>query len=171
MKHQAIKRKIKVLGAVSLAVGLLCAIIGLVDFFGAMSREEPPSLFYLLFIGFPLIGIGGSALAFGFREEILRYHKNESLPIIKEVGSELAPTVRDIADACREEESEARAATLVCSCGVVNSAGSRFCKECGRELMRKCPQCGASVAADCKFCTQCGCRFREDLPGQKDYAE
>ena len=156
MKHEETKKKIKIFGAVALLVGLVCVVIGFVNFFStAISGDGFPKLFFLLFIGFPLLVIGTAALSFGFRREILRYNKNEGIPVMKEAGNELAPTIKNIAEACREGKSED---TVTCSCGTVNDASSRFCKNCGKELSlsRTCPRCGATVAADSKFCTECG---------------
>jgi membrane protease subunit (stomatin/prohibitin family) len=45
-----------------------------------------------------------------------------------------------------------------CSCGAVNSAGAKFCTECGKPIKQegwKCA-CGAVNSADAKFCPECG---------------
>ena len=161
MNHKETKKKLKLLGGICLVVGGICALIGFVDFFGAIGGEGFPTLFFLLFIGIPLIGIGGNLLSFGYRGEILRYNKNESIPVIKEAGSDLAPTVKELADAYREGKNEKSEEGVICSCGAVNSKTDRFCKNCGKELTRKCPHCGATIAPDCKFCTQCGARLTD----------
>src|SRR5208282_5137189 len=41
-------------------------------------------------------------------------------------------------------------------CGTDNSAGKRFCAECGAGLSRGCPHCGAESAPAAKFCSECG---------------
>jgi class 3 adenylate cyclase/tetratricopeptide (TPR) repeat protein len=41
-------------------------------------------------------------------------------------------------------------------CGADNSAGMRFCGQCGAPLGSACPSCGASNPAEHKFCGQCG---------------
>lgn len=72
-----------------------------------------------------------------------------------------------------EAEKTAPAATVpvgaVClSCGTANSAGVKFCQNCGTKLEapaepqeRKCPGCGATVASGVKFCSDCGQRMEE----------
>ncbi len=169
MKHEETKKKIKIFGAVCLGVGLVCAVIGFVNFFStAIYGDGFPKLFFLLFIGFPLIAVGLAALSFGFRGEILRYNKNEGLPVVKEAGSELTPTIRDIANACREGKTK-DGDTVTCTCGTVNDADSRFCKSCGRELSRTCPHCGAKIAPDCKFCTECGAALTATPTGEENH--
>ena len=41
-------------------------------------------------------------------------------------------------------------------CGTENSAGRKFCGECGAGLERACPACGSAVEAGTKFCGECG---------------
>jgi len=50
------------------------------------------------------------------------------------------------------------------SCGFENSAGAKFCAECGSGLARRCPSCEAEVAAAAKFCDQCGSSLTLDSP-------
>jgi predicted ATPase/class 3 adenylate cyclase len=46
---------------------------------------------------------------------------------------------------------------LSCSnCGAENHAGSKFCKQCGSELTRRCPGCSSPVDPDASFCSECG---------------
>ena len=37
-----------------------------------------------------------------------------------------------------------------------NSAGKRFCRDCGASLAAACPTCGAGIAPDDRFCGECG---------------
>jgi hypothetical protein len=41
-------------------------------------------------------------------------------------------------------------------CGTANSAGRRFCAECGSPLALACPSCGFSNEPAVKFCGGCG---------------
>ncbi len=46
---------------------------------------------------------------------------------------------------------------MICSsCGSENTAGRKFCKECGSSLANACRSCGAALEADAKFCGECG---------------
>ena len=56
--------------------------------------------------------------------------------------------------------------TIKCpQCGADNTAGKKFCGECGAKLTADkiiCPQCGAEIDAGKKFCGECGYR-RQDV--------
>jgi class 3 adenylate cyclase len=52
------------------------------------------------------------------------------------------------------------------SCGRVNGPDARFCGECGRPIVARCPACSIEVAPDLKFCEGCGA----DLRGPRDAA-
>jgi hypothetical protein len=41
-------------------------------------------------------------------------------------------------------------------CGIENSAGRKFCSECGTRLVHPCPQCGADNEPAARFCGECG---------------
>ncbi len=42
------------------------------------------------------------------------------------------------------------------NCKTRNSAGQKFCKECGAKLGKSCPHCGSAIDHVVKFCPQCG---------------
>lgn len=42
------------------------------------------------------------------------------------------------------------------NCGYENSAGAKFCEECGAGLTRVCPRCGHESGPAAKFCSECG---------------
>lgn len=153
-KHRQTKTILKILGVIFATGGLICAIIGFADFFRAFGGEGVPKLFFLCFIGFPILFVGIVCLTFGFRKEITRYVKNESVPVINEAGEELQPAVRAVTRAVKEGLTEENG--VRCGCGAVNGKGSKFCKECGKPLAAICPTCGEENAAGSKFCNHCG---------------
>ena len=89
---------------------------------------------------------------YGYQREMGTYVKNESVPIFNEMGEEIAPGVRNIAQSVKEGIDE----TIVCECGAVNDAGSKFCKKCGKPLVKTCPYCGHELDGDSEFCNHCG---------------
>ena len=83
-KHNKVKTRLKIIGFIVLAIGLACTVTGMVDFFTtAMNMKGMPKLFWLLFIGVPMLGIGGALLGFAFQREIMRYTKNEAVPALR----------------------------------------------------------------------------------------
>ena len=49
-------------------------------------------------------------------------------------------------------------------CGTENSAGRKFCGECGAGLERACSACGSAVEAGTKFCGECGASLVSAAP-------
>jgi len=51
-------------------------------------------------------------------------------------------------------------------CNHENTAGQKFCGECGARLTASCPACGASNAPEQRFCGECGTRLGEGAPSK-----
>jgi class 3 adenylate cyclase/predicted ATPase len=47
-------------------------------------------------------------------------------------------------------------------CGTENSAGKKFCRNCGTAIARVCPSCSSPVEPDAAFCGECGTRLTGD---------
>ena len=154
--HQKTKKNLKIIGIILVIVGGICAITGFVDFFIAANSQRMPQLFFLCFIGLPTLGIGASILTFAFRGEIMRYNKNESVPIINEASEEIKPAVHNVVSAVKNSLNDA---TITCSCGPVNDKNTKFCKKCGKELLKTCPSCGKNIENDSTFCPHCGAKI------------
>lgn len=155
--HLKLKKNLRIAGFACLGLGLVLTAAGMISFFSAFTTGEMPRFFFCAFIGLPLCGVGGAMLSFAYRGEVMRYVKNEGMPVVNEAGKEFAPTLRDLSAAAREGWKESETAEgPVCSCGTKNDPGSRFCKNCGNPLVSVCPACGAEVKAGSKFCSSCG---------------
>ena len=50
------------------------------------------------------------------------------------------------------------------ACGADNTAGRKFCGECGSPLARACPSCGSPNEASVRFCGECGSPLDADAP-------
>lgn len=76
-RHESLKKKLKIGGTAVLAVGLVCTIVAFVNFFTVFGNPDAgmPKLFFLGFIGLPLIAIGTIMLVFGFHREMGRFVK------------------------------------------------------------------------------------------------
>ena len=154
-QHQKTKMTLRVLGVCLLAFGAVLAITGFTNFFMSAMAGVMPTLFWMLFLGLPLLAVGLMLLLMSLRQEITRYVKNETVPIVNEAGEEIAPAVRAVAAATREGFTPTE--HLTCgACGAENPAGNSFCGKCGAPLARTCSACGASVKAGDAYCGQCG---------------
>ncbi len=154
IKHKRVKTAFKIFGIICLAAGLAFAITGFVDLFGSLSDFGPPTKFWCLIVGFPLIAVGGGMTSFGFRKELTSYVMRESAPVFNEAGKEIQPGIKAISEAVKSPEG-----TVCPSCGELNDADSAFCKKCGEPLAKKCPSCGATLDADAIFCDKCGTKL------------
>lgn len=155
-KHSKTKKIFKIAGITLALIALACIITGFADFFIKIRNEEMPSLFFLLIIGFPCLGVGLALTMAGFRKEIMNYVKNESVPVINDMNREIAPGIGAIADAIKNSDTQ----TVTCKeCGEQNPADSNFCKKCGATLKHACPDCNAPVDGDSLFCPRCGRRL------------
>lgn len=154
-KHESTKKKLKIIGFILIGAGIVLTVIGLVSFFSAFGTEKFPKLFFCAFIGLPMLGIGCAILSFAFKREIMRYAKNEGVPVINEASEEIKPAVKNVAAAVNEGLKSEK--TVTCpKCGTVNPADGKFCKECGTAIGANCPNCGEKISPDDKFCNNCG---------------
>ncbi len=157
--HEETKKKLKIIGSIILGVGITLSAIGLISFFSAFGSGDFPKLFFLVFPGFPMIGIGASMLSFAYKREIMRYSKNEGVPVLNEAIEEVAPTVKKVVSGEKPESEKVKKCP---SCGAENSDKNRFCPECGAALNKVCPKCGNKVGASDKFCPNCGTKLDEN---------
>ena len=155
-QHLNKKKKIKKTGIDLVIIGGLCSAIGLISFFSSFFGNGFPFLFFLCFIGFPLLGIGGNLLSVGYRREIKSYMKDEDIPVVKDSYYDLKPEINDFVDTIKGNERKED--VIICSkCGERNDDGDRFCKRCGQPILkRRCPNCLSFVDEDSTFCPKCG---------------
>ena len=145
--HIAAKRKFKIAGTILLIAGAVACIVGFINIISSTRNGEFPNLFFLLMIGFPLLAIGLSLLMFGFRREFTKYVKDEVMPLVEVDARRLSRAVREGGE------------TKKCECGEVNDPVSKFCKNCGKPLSKKCPDCGNDNDPAAQYCSNCGRRF------------
>ncbi len=150
-KHRIKRTVLRVLGAALALAGLGCSIAGFVDLAKAFGERRMP-MFWLFFIGFPLIGVGIFLLSAGFHRAINRYIKDENAPVFNEMGHQIAPGLSAISEALKTGGEK----TVCPKCGADNDKDAKFCKSCGAALSRVCPKCGTPNSADAKFCDNCG---------------
>ena len=165
-QHNENKKRLRTIGIILLVLGVACIVTGFVDFVLATNLENArtPTLFFLIFLGSPMLFVGIVLLIFSYKKEIGTYIKNESVPVINEAANELKPAVKSVVSAfkegLREGGSQDEKAERVCPhCGKHNDADHAFCAYCGKPFGKVCPVCGAKQDADDAFCGKCGTRL------------
>lgn len=154
-KHNATKKKLKILGFCLLAIGGIFTVIGFISFFSAFGGNGAPRFFWCAFIGLPMLAGGAMVTTLAYKQEISRFVKNESVPVINEASEEIAPAIRNVASAVKDGidgENE----NFCPACGASNNEENSFCGKCGKALKKTCPKCGKSAPADNAFCGNCG---------------
>lgn len=174
--HHGIRTLLRVIGPVLLLVGAAFSAVGLVSFFRAFSAfGGPPSYFWCVFVGFPLLSIGFAMTKYGFMGATLRYFAGEVAPVgvdtaryvaretrddLRDLARHAAAGLRDGADGVRH----ARDAVSVPSCPACSHPAdpdATFCDRCGEPLPRgrACAACGETNDPDARFCDRCGRPF------------
>ena len=138
--------------------GLLLLLFGIaLTVAGAVLVRGGSPLWYIMFVGIPIMIVGVFLFVFSFQREVVRYVTTEQLS-----EPEMIP-----GSALTAYPAPAEEATVVCCCGEVNPAGSLFCRKCGRSLRVACPSCGAFVPCDGDYCTKCGAPLNGDKNNTK----
>jgi hypothetical protein len=117
----------RVAGPLVLLVAIGFMVVGLVDFFGSMDSFEGPTRFWMLFVGIPLLAVGGWLCQAGYAGAAARYASGELSPVVKDSATYLSDgegvlgVGRSSGPFCR-------------GCGVRNDGDARYCDGCGRSL-------------------------------------
>ncbi|MCU0916747.1 MAG: zinc ribbon domain-containing protein [Planctomycetes bacterium] len=169
--HKAARNTLRIAGPIIALAGLGFMIVGLADFFRAFGGRGEPTLFWCLFVGMPLLFVGGTLSSYGYLGRVMRYMAQETAPVGKDTFNYMAhgtqEGVRMVAGALgqglREGGLGGGSATLVrChKCNALAPAEAQFCGQCGQPLgkTKPCPQCRERNDPDAQFCDNCGHTF------------
>ena len=104
------RKKFTIIGLVLLIVGGICVITGFVDFFVSMNRSmngsaptEGPTLFWLFFVGFPLIAGGFALVTFFNQGRLSRIAASQMAPVQKDVANYMLDGTKDTIGAVATE--------------------------------------------------------------------
>jgi hypothetical protein len=136
---------LRILGPIILGMGGLCLIIGMASFFMAFGGGGPPRLFWMCFLGMPMIAIGIALCKFGYMGAVARFVAGETMPVAVDSVNYAAAGTKDAV------ETVARSVSKGIASGVA-AAG----QEAGSSDVNFCPQCGGGLKADYRFCPKCG---------------
>ena len=166
-EHVKAREGLRVGGVLLAGAGGLCVLVAGIDFFSAFASfgsgpggARQPKLFWLFFIGLPMLGVGLNMLKFGFLGAIAKYGVREGAPAaaegINRVGMGASPGLRAAAGAFAAGTRDAAGGAACAQCGEVQDADAKFCDGCGSPMGARCAGCGAANEAGARFCDQCG---------------
>ncbi|MEO1128550.1 MAG: hypothetical protein AAFX05_02455 [Planctomycetota bacterium] len=137
--HRQVRKTLRIAGVIAALIGLTCIVIGTGEFvlgFGSRMGTGSPKLFWLNFVGAPILFVGLVMLALGFTGAVARYQAAELAPVAIDTANEVSdaarPAVRAVAQSVVEGIRSADADTSTCpSCGVSNDGDASYCDACG----------------------------------------
>lgn len=148
--HAELRSKMRIAGPAIVALGVIFMAAGLISFFSAFGGGGPPRLFWCMFVGMPLLGIGMSICKFAYMGAVTRYMAGEVAPVGKDVVNYMVDgtkgSIRDVAaavaegihsaDASEEEfDDEPPQVKVRCQkCRALNDETAKFCNQCGAEI-------------------------------------
>jgi len=129
-------------GPVVAGIGLIFTIAGMADFFSSFGSFAPPTNFWMVFIGMPMLAVGLGMMRIGYLGPATRY-----------VAGEVAPTVKDTLAYLGVGAAEGQ---VKCpACGGASPTDASFCNHCGAPLGVVCASCGHRNAPGASFCDHC----------------
>jgi ribosomal protein L40E len=164
--HQQKKTIIRILGILSLTVGIILTIISITDIISPPSTsffmEQEKSRAGLGFIGLPLIFIGSALTFSGYMGEVARYQAQEMAPVKKDVFNYMADGTKEGIKTITKSIFEGLNGESLCpQCHTKNDADAKFCDNCGKKIIttKECPYCNAKNDSDAQYCDNCGERI------------
>jgi len=106
--HSTKRNAIRILGIISLLVGIPLLLTGVVSFFESFGTFQRPKYFWCAFIGLPMMGFGIMLLKAGFLGVAATYVSDEVTPVVikaaRHIGSEMAIATKGTQDASARME-------------------------------------------------------------------
>lgn len=166
------KKRYKILGTLLLIGGIALMARALINFFISASRFEPPNLFFLGFIGIPLILFGvairQSANGKTNGNHVNKNEKSEDLfnDTQKSIPNNYTYRPKNISNNKPKESAIDKSIKnnnghrIKCRfCSQVNKPGEQYCEKCGTRLSLVCKRCNTANEISETKCRNCGKRF------------
>lgn len=112
--------RVAAVGVLGLAVYFV--VVGFTDL---LTSEDEPQKFWMLFVGIPLLAVGGWLAMAGFGGAVARYAVGEGAPVARDSLDYLTRSHPD---------AEPTGGPYCRSCGTRNDATASFCDSCGKSL-------------------------------------
>lgn len=154
-ENPELRKKLRIIGFVLVIVGGICDAIAIIDFFSAFGSFNRPTLFWLFFIGMPLLFAGGVCLSYGYMGSVARYTSSEIAPVAKDTINYMVEGTKDsFAGMVQEFRGEK---VIICTkCHKKNLHNDKYCDNCGNRLNKECLSCHSLNNSDASFCNNCG---------------
>lgn len=142
----------KVIGFITLPLGIILLISGITSFFN-FSGE---SFFIKSTLAFILIAVGSSCLRMAYMGKVARYTASEMAPVKRDtINYMIDGTEDEVVDLVQKIKGGQVAAITCPYCGDDNDGDAIYCDHCGRKLKVTC-SCGTVNQAGSRFCKKCG---------------
>lgn len=156
------KKLIKVIGIIVLIAGISCVATSFIEFFIKFGSFESPKLFFLGFIGMPLIfvGIVLSQGKFGTYSSYSNPYMKGTTNNYQSKPQEKIYEVNQSQEKTYTKPKKKKGPKAKCRfCGKINAAGAEYCEDCGTRLSIICPKCNSANDVTEKYCRNCGKRL------------
>ena len=120
-RQSSMRFMFRVAAVVGLGLALYFLALGLSDF---VTSDEPQK-FWMLFVGLPMLAVGGWLAMAGFGGAVARYAAGEGAPVARDSLDYLTRTHPD---------AEPTGGPYCRDCGTRNDAAASFCDACGKSL-------------------------------------
>ena len=121
-RQSTIRFFFRVAAVVVLALAAYFLFVGFRDF---LTTETEPTKFWMLFVGLPLLAVGGWLAMAGWGGAMARYTAGEGMPVARDSLDYLTRT---------HPAAEPTGGPYCRRCGTRNDAEARFCDSCGTSL-------------------------------------
>jgi hypothetical protein len=88
--QNSIRTSLRIAGPLFLLTGVVCLIIAIASMFSGSNDFGPPRLFWLAFVGIPLLFVGTVLSMYGFMGAVARFIAGESAPVAADTVNYMA---------------------------------------------------------------------------------
>ncbi len=129
-RQSSMRFMFRVAAVVVLGLALYFMVVGLADFF---TSDDEPQKFWMLFVGIPLLAVGGWLAMAGFGGAAARYAAGEGAPVARD-SLDYLTAARAWRPRPTHPAAEPTGGPYCRACGTRNDATASFCDSCGKSL-------------------------------------
>lgn len=176
-KHSSIRWILRLIGPAMILIGAVCMIVAFVDFIKAMNGHGQPSLFWLFFIGGPLLVFGFAVTSMAFMGAVMRYQAQEVTPVATDTFNYMADGtqqgVKTVARAAGSGLAEGLAAgyaaagatpTADPAASMASMMAAAAASSTALSKVILCHKCNAENPDGSRYCNACGAPLGKTRP-------